>query len=27
MEMALVGEVIGQDSDGNDLVTFAFAPA
>jgi len=27
MEMALVGEVIGQDADGNDLVTFAFAPA
>jgi len=25
--MALVGEVIGQDADGNDLVTFAFAPA
>ena len=26
MEMELVGEVIGQDEDGNDLVTFAFAP-
>ena len=26
MEMELVGETIGQDEDGNDLVTFAFAP-
>jgi len=25
--MELVGEVIGQDDEGNDLVTFAFAPA
>ena len=27
MEMQLIGEVIGQDEEGNDLVTFAFAPA
>ena len=27
MEMLLIGEVIGQDEEGNDLVTFAFAPA
>jgi uncharacterized OB-fold protein len=27
MAMELVGEVIGQDEEGNDLVTFAFAPA
>ena len=26
MDMELVGETIGQDEDGNDLVTFAFAP-
>ena len=26
-DMELVGEVIGQDEDGNELVTFAFAPA
>ena len=24
--MQLIGEVIGQDEEGNDLVTFAFAP-
>jgi len=27
MDMQLVGEVIGQDDEGNDIVTFAFAPA
>ena len=27
MAMELVGEVIGKDEEGNDLVTFAFAPA